>query len=93
MRLSLSHDVFCNAVPKRAMSVPRGEALGKGAHGSIPLLVRAPSPLLAQVTARHHSQSPSPSTLEAAPRHNADRHSAQVQGLHVHDAHSVATCS
>lgn len=75
------------------MSVPRGEALGKGAHGSIPLLVRAPSPLLAQVTARHHSQSPSPSTLEAAPRHNADHHSAQVQGLHVHDAHSVAICS
>jgi hypothetical protein len=77
MRLSLSHDVFCNAAPKRAMSVPRGEALGKGAHGSLPLLVRAPSPLLAPVTARH-SQSLSPSTLEAAPPHNADRHSVQV---------------
>jgi len=34
-----------------------------------------------------------PSILEAVPRHNADRHSAQVQGLHVHDAHSVASCS
>ncbi len=34
-----------------------------------------------------------PSILEAAPRHNADRHSAQVQGLYVHDAHSVASCS
>src|SRR2546423_2307904 len=34
-----------------------------------------------------------PSILEAAPRHNADRRIAQVQGLHVHDAHSVASCS
>jgi len=38
-------------------------------------------------------KSPSPSTFEAAPRHKAGRHTAQVQGLHVHDAHSVATCS